>query len=216
MKLLLRSDFRDYYDHHFDILLKPEIHHVFHRTAKDRTSRLDLLDYMSGQMNLLTPTYGTVREVADKLRFSHEDKHLVVYTNPYAHRGDGKERVTLKSALKRYPNKDCSLYLKPDEGTKSYRLLSIGHSIRYLMSYESTHTWKSNVGDVDIELLENPPKITSHHYPMFAVDFVISGGIPYAIDFNSAPGLAGTPVESLIDPKTIVKEIKEWMIESMS
>lgn len=216
MKLLLRSDFIDYYDDYFDTLKKPEVHHTFHRTSRDKTPRLDLLDYMSGQLRLLTPPYGSVREVSERIRFNQSEKHLVVYNNPYAHRGDGKEKVSLKSALQRYPNKPCSLYMKPDEGIKSYRLLSIGESIRYLLSYESTHSWKSNVGEVRVEIIQDPPHIVSHHYPMFAIDFVVSGGVPYAIDFNSAPELHNTPIHDLVRPEEIVKEIRRWMITSMS
>lgn len=216
MKIILRSDFIDYYDAYFDTLKKPEVHHTFHRSSKDRTARMDLFSYMSEQLKLLTPLHGTVREVSERVRLNMENKHVVVYTNEYAHRGDGKERVGLKTALKRHPNRHCSLYMQPDDGTISYRFLSIGVSLKYLMSYKSNHAWKSNVGNVEINLLENPPDIKSYHYPMFAIDFVISRGLPYAVDFNSAPSLAGTPIEKVLKPQTIVEEIRTWMMASMS
>lgn len=217
MKVVLNSDFIDYYDHWFDRIYTPEVHLTFNRKSIGVTPRLELLDYMSSELGLAVPEFGTVKEVANRLRLFDSATYLVVYTDDMKHRGDGKEKVSLKSALKRFPNKPCSLYLPPDEKSKSYRLLSIGRNTTYLMSYQSTHSWKSNVGEVGVKMVDGVvPLVSSPHYPLFSIDFVVSNGIPYAVDFNSAPGIGGTPVEEVLEGQEIVKEIKTWMIASMS
>jgi hypothetical protein len=217
MKLVLSSDFVDYYDTHFDVIKSPTVHSVFRRSSKDRTARLELLSHMREQMSLMVPAFGTVREVARLVRFDQAEKHLVVYTNEFSHSGDGKERVGLKSALSRFPLKPCSLYMEPDEKSQSFKYISIGSEIRFLLRYTSNHTWKSNVGDVSIEMVEYTGEpIVSYNYPMFAIDFVMSNKVPYAVDFNASPKLSGTPVEDILEPGIIVKEIKKWMMDSMS
>lgn len=217
MKVVLNSDFIDYYDHWFDRVYTPEVHLTFQRKSIGFTPRLELLDYMSSELGLTVPEFGTVREVASRVRLFDSNIFLVVYTDDMKHRGDGKEKVSLKSALKRFPNKPCSLYIPPDEKSKSYRLLSIGKNTTYMLSYQSTHAWKSNVGDVEVKIVDGVvPLVSSRHYPLFAIDFVVSGGVPYAVDFNSAPGIGGTPIEDVITGEEIVKEIKTWMIAAMS
>lgn len=217
MKLILESDFSDYYDYQFDVIKTPSVHHIYRRSSRDRTPRLELLSYVRDQMGLLVPEFGTVREVSERVRFDKSGKHLVVYTNEFSHFGDGKERLGLKSALSRFPLKPCTLYMQPDEKAQSFKYVAVGHDMRVLLRYTSNHEWKSNVGDVSIEVVEyKGDKLVSHHYPIFSIDFVVSNGIPYAVDFNSSPKLMGTPVEELLEPEEIVEEMKRWMIDSMS
>lgn len=227
MKLLLRSDFIDYYDHHFDVLTRPQVHLTYSRLSRNNYTRQDNLMYMRENLNLLVPEFGTVSEIHRRLRFSTRTPEVVVYLDPKAHQGDGKEKLLLEDALRKHPNSLCTLYLS-DEPSVSYRLVGVGEvGPRVWLKYSSSnHHWKSNVGEVEIERIawsgaKKPdhghiPNVVSHVAPLFAIDFVAHGGNMYAIDFNHSPLLRWTGVEELIEPEEIVKEIKQWTIQAMS
>lgn len=227
MKLILRSDFIDYYDHHFDILSRPQVHLTYSRMSRNNHTRLDNLVYMRENLNLLVPEFGTVDEISKRMRFSTRTPEVVVYLDPKAHQGDGKEKLPLEDALRKHPQNLCTLYLS-EEPSVSYRLIGIGENgPRVWLKYSSSnHPWKSNVGEVDIERVawrgtKKPdrghiPSVVSHISPVFAIDFVANGGNMYAVDFNHSPLLRWTGVEELIEPKEIVEGIRQWMIQAMS
>lgn len=209
LKVILKSDFLDYYDHWFDRLTNKEPHITFSRFSKDRTPRSKWFQHMENDLGLLTAPHGLVTDVADTVAVSPEDTQMIVYLDEFSHRGDGKVKVSVNTAREKYPDKFCSLYMQPDEPSLSYRILVIG-SRQYLLRYQSNHPWKSNVGDVDIKLSSRPFKpLEFSHFPMFSVDFVVSGDVPFAVDFNSAPGLRWTPLEELVDGREIVKEVSD-------
>lgn len=218
MRLVLETDFSDYYDDYFDKRKNPSVHHTLWRFSKDKTPRLELLSYMKNQLSLIVPEFGTVREVANRIRLDTTNKHVVVYHDEFSHYGDGKEKVGINSAFKRFPLKPCSLYMSPDEKSESLKYVSIGLGTHFLLKYTSNHGWKSNVGDVSVELLGHGDTgpIQSHHYPVFSIDFVVSNKIPYAVDFNASPKLGGTPIENIMPPDEVVREIKSWIVQSMS
>lgn len=226
MKLLLRSDFIDYYDHHFDTLDRPRIHMNYQRMSRVNYTRHDNFLYMRETLNLLTPEFGIVEDMHRRFRFSTRLPDVVVYIDDKAHQGDGKEKLGLEEAMRKYPQSLCSMYLKEEPST-SYRVVAIGEDgPRVWLKYQSlTHPWKSNVGDVEVEKVawkgtKKPdrghiPNIVSYNSPIFAVDFVAFNGNLYAIDFNHSPLLRWTGIEELVEPKMIVKEIRKWMIRAM-
>jgi hypothetical protein len=214
MKLVLFSDFTDYYDHCFDTISQPEPHLTYKRLSRTEYTRSHVFDYLSKELNLLTPTYGTVKEVREKLRASYQEPYVVVYHDERAHRGDGKSRMKLSAAPS---DALCSVHIPSD--STSLRLVLLGcRGQSFWLKYQSNHVWKSNVGNVTIERTSGESNIVlSKLSPLSAIDFVVGfDGLLYAVDFNTAPQLSGTPLESVLDPNTIKEEIYKWMIEAMS
>jgi hypothetical protein len=231
MRLL--SDFRDYYDHWFDLNLN-DAAPVFERMAGERSlSRRDVLRAFSA-LGIETPEHGTVTEVIDKVRtgelmnsFSPEEQErlldmgfgdVVVYLDEYAHRGEGKERINWRTALDQYPDHYATHYIMtyPSENTGlSLRNLSVGR-LRVMIRYANENDWRSNYGDpliMPLASLEIPEDIQvplTFHYPLYAIDYLDMGKAYKAIDFNSAPQIRGTGLENMIEPKTLVKQIEAW------
>lgn len=215
-KITLRSDFHDFYDHHFD--LDGEI---FDRFSRQGMSRREMFKYLS-KIGLDIPLYGTPPEILDQLdsglRCSDDIGHkineqlidLVVYLDEMAHRGEGKIKVLLCQAINDYPEHFCSLYIPHlSRETISLRYLQIGDKIFWLR-YTSSDDWRSNCGNVQIEVLTQEkdgyhPRLP---YPLFAVDFVIGGDKFYAVDFNTAPGINHTGIEKLLSGKEAADAIK--------
>ncbi len=206
MDVQISSDFHDYYDHMFE--LRGELFLRMSRTQLHRMKAFELLQ----SMGLTLPFHGTVKLVWDMLSDTH--RQVVVYQDPFAHRSEGKERMALRNALDKYPDAYCSLFVVSN--SMSWRYLRIGSTVWWLR-YTSNDSWRSNQGsEVDICLVGNPgiSVIDLEHEPLLAIDFIRSiGGIFYAIDYNTAPGLKGTPIEKLKSPTDIVNLIKTWIDE---
>lgn len=238
MKLRLYSDFRDYYDHMFD--LEGEIHS---RRAEGGLHRREMFSYLES-CGYHVPINGTVREVVGRrtedyfhsmerdarhflkyqdsihLRSNFETNILllVVYTDPTAHRGEGKLVMNASTALHSYPENYCSVYAGRYEPkvTTSFRFLQIGDRSWYLV-YQSQDSWRSNVGEeVQIDLVGENPR--GYHpcirEPIFAVDLVQSFTTMYCVDFNTAPGLKGSPIEDILTATEVVELIKRAVQDS--
>jgi len=198
MKLQLKTDFLDYYDHWFDVQGQ-----LFERISTSGMNRLQMLDFLS-ERQVQTVPYGYVHEFRGHSSF----EELVVYTNPMSHRGEGKVKLTVKEACDKYPDNLCSLFLSENQKAVSYRHLQIGEIFVWL-KYESLTDWRSNNGDVEIEIIdyfyERPYAID---IPLFAIDFIMFKEKLYSMDFNIAPQIKGTGIETLIKSKEIVELIK--------
>ena len=207
----------DYYDHYFNIKGKH-----FARYSENNISRLEMFDMMD-DWNLYTPDY----DISKNLSARHYNYYneVVVYLDQYSHRGEDKIKLTLADAKRQYPNKLASLHystvFKQYKST-SYRLLQIG-SMRYWLFYGSKNDWRSNNGDVEIKKVieDKYYGYTKIPYPLYAIDFVEKINnrvlkekeILSAIDFNTAPGLKGTPLEGELDSKEVVDSIKNFYKE---
>lgn len=201
MKVKLATDFLDYYDHHFD-----REGQIFPRFTNDGRERLTTLMWLRSR-HLHVPVFG---------RCSHMQKDfspkslVVVHLDELAHCGDGKILVTYHEALKLFPNCLVVEYLAGEIPGLSFRYLSIGKRT-WLLEYRSKNDWRSSCGEVDISIKQELDSSKAHisSLPLFAIDFVKDSDIFYAIDFNSAPGLKYTGLDSILKPAQVVELIKE-------
>lgn len=208
MKVSLKSDFRDYYDYMFD---RSGV--LYERMSETELSRREAFGKMLS-MGLNIPPVGTP-VVFDEFGFSKLAPKLVIYHDQYRHRGEGKSLVSWTEGYEVYSDKFASIYVCDEHmPATSYRYLRIGNTVVFL-KYTSLNDWRSNCGDVQIsqeyslwrDVQDNDPRET----PLLAIDFVKSKhDIPFALDWNTSPGLKGTPMQELISASDIVRNIKEW------
>ena len=222
MRIALKSDFRDYYDHGFEAP-HPTHTRLWERYARGGLGRPDLFAYLDG-LGLRTPTHGSTRQVIKQALGDHAPGvraglmkylELVVYTDPFAHQGAGKIKVTMVEAIESYPNHfaaEC-IPANPEGLGESLRYLRIGRR-QFWLRYASANDWRSNAGEVTVGVLgeENPlPEVGCDGiaWPLFAIDFIPAWGRSglYAVDFNAAPGLAGTGIEHYLPAREAYEEI---------
>jgi hypothetical protein len=210
MRVKLRSDFWDYYDHCFDVIADL----TFERFSYGGMSRREMFEFLES-IGLHVPPYGRPRDVLDQLDdFSKEHPQLVevvVYLDERAHRGKEKIKVLLPQAMEKYSGHLVSQYIPalPSGNGLTWRYLQVGDKIFWLRYY-SCNDWRSNCGDVIVEVLSRE-KDSYHpniHYPLFAVDFIPAGSVLYAVDFNVAPQIKGTGVEDLLPAREAAEAIK--------
>lgn len=178
-KVALRTDFHDYYDHYFDLQGM-----IFERFSYQGMQRKSMLDFLS-DVGFDTPLYGTVQEVYDQID-DIDFLEVVVYLDQMAHQGEGKIKIPMRQAITEYPDHLCSVYIPPKTGqVRSLRYLQVGNK-RFWLKYASKDDWRSNYGDVEIEVLTQV-KDGYHakiHYPLFAIDFIANTNELMAVDFN--------------------------------
>lgn len=226
MLIQLKSNFQDYYDHHFTGSWQtPDV--VFPRFSNGGLSRPEMFALLS-KHNIATPTHGFVKEVVPELKealetsdfgFFEDYLEVVVYLDEYAHKGEQKIRLTYNEALAKYPKYFCAEYVPVlSSGTGvSFRHLRIGLR-QFWLQYVSLDDWRSNCGDVQIEVLReeeriNDPKdvLILQDRPLVAVDFIPYEDHLLAIDVNTAPGLQKTGIEDYMVAKDVFEEIKDYL-----
>lgn len=198
MKLKLVSDFHDYYDPWFD----RDGDTVFRRMTTDGPSRIQMFDIFSKKKSVYNPPiHGIVRDIWK------ESQKLVVYTDLRAHCGEGKELLPSEQAYQKYPYAFASEYIETDKPA-SLRTLQIGW-VSYYIHYESDDKWRSNVGDVNIELRGMGAQ-NEHleEWPLVAIDYVIGKNGPQAVDLNVAPGIRHTGIEDHLKGPEVVDLIR--------
>lgn len=219
IRIELRSDFRDFYDHWFDA---PPCDIFLDRMMTGGLSKREQFQLLE-RIGFTTPLNGIVEEVWDK-----SANHLVVYTNEQSHCGEGKELYHKSQAVAFVPKLYCSIFIPttedPQERAVSRRLLAIGDRMWWLR-YESEGRWQSNnapttsISVVSETLNRRNYALEGEHdfaplaaYPLFAVDFVESlvNGQLLAIDFNSAPGLKNTGIEEYVSAVEVVGLLAEF------
>lgn len=222
MKIILKSNFLDYYDHAFDVYAG-ELGLVIdvERFSKTTLKRRDAFIKMQS-IGLHTPVFETVIWLDEMgLDLHKTNPEVIVYFDELAHRGEEKQVIRYANAWAMYPSKLCSLYIEPIDKPTSYRYLRIGSRIFWLQ-YTSNDSWRSNCGtDVEITLLESItatqlfetlPSADPNETPFLAIDFVKSKmGLFFAIDWNTSPGLRCSPIETEMTPDEIYQEIKDWL-----
>lgn len=225
--LELKSDFRDYYDHWF-AGTGQRADDIYERQSRSGMERPAMLNYLK-DLGVTTPAFGTVQELASRMasfaqglsidtlkQLLHDAGDVVIYTDPGAHGGGGKIKLSLAAALEQYPNHFASEYI-PNTASghgQSIRYLRIGQR-QFWLRYSSRDDWRSNCGDVEIEFLGEDFSATPRalmgpsHVPIFAIDFVFSTHM-YAVDYNIAPRLTGTGLEDVMPGHAVFEEIRNW------
>ena len=230
-KIVLNSNFTDYYDYQFETktsserlhLLSDENYffHYFNRNSTNDISRTEQFEILNS-VGFETLEFKKIKDWTNK-----KDRDLiVVHLDEYSHRGDNKKLMTYLAALQNYPEYKATEFVRTISGnltgSKSYRLLSIGGEIYAHLKYISDF-WKSNMNP-KIEILDinnTPSKFLwncqqlDKKYPLWAIDFICKPNsfCMYAIDLNTSPGLKDTGLEDRINPKEIYNAIYNWYEE---
>lgn len=210
MKVVLRSDFLDYYDHWFDKITTPaQVHRIFERYSFQGLRKPAQLDYLASQ-GLRVPRSGPPAQLL------MDCPKIVVYDDVRAHRGLGK-RVACRvedfgdaTFAAEFIDAEA-LYNK----ATSFRQLGIG-ARRFSLKYESLDPWRSNVApfnyDVEISLIDRIlPDVSKQEYALYAIDFVENEAGFWAVDFNTAPGLRGTGLEDVLAGREVYETIRDWV-----
>jgi len=227
-KVAINSDFIDFYDHAFYPRAAADL--VWDRRSRNQMSKADQFALLEN-LGFKVPEHGTVVDLYNLFRekfpeFGDElfelytaTINVVVYLDPFAHRGEGKILTTLADALREHPHLYCSRFVEtaPQLPTMqcatSYRHLQIGRR-SFCLRYTGFGSWMSNhAEEVEVEFLfegyEGRGPLSSHvPYPVFAIDMVQSGPWLYAVDFNTAPGIDGTGIP--LSPQEIYELVAEW------
>lgn len=203
LKLKLKSDFSDWYDHAFDLEGLE-----FKRMMTDGPSRPEMFKLFS-KLKIKTPLYGTYNQIKDSLS---KESYVVIHYDEKAHCGEGKCKKQIKDLspfdknffLVEYINTEYSNYK-----SSSSRILCIGdRSFKYI--YKNYDDWRSNYGASvisEFKEIKTPSWRSYIDKPLFAIDFVIG----LAIDFNVSPGTYNTGVKDYMSAAQIVLEIKNWI-----
>jgi hypothetical protein len=207
VKLQLRSDFRDFYDHMFD-----RSGDVFERFTRTDMHRRDVFELLS-RAGYKVPPHGTAAKIKSVFHAPDDGWTVVAYDDPFAHRGEGKRKTGVNTLD---PETYCSLYLgtlsEITATNVSYREVWIGR-LWIGMCYRSNDEWRSNVGDVEIVttgMSEDIPRPDAFvNFPLVAVDLVGSMDDGYAVDLNTAPGLSA--VRDMLRAGEVVDHIKEFL-----
>jgi hypothetical protein len=216
-RIILKSDFRDFYDYWFDNHYGVGNELTFYRISKGGMNRIEIMEHFKS-FGYSVPEFGFVKNMI--ITPEHKKQMWVVHTNIDVHRGEGKDLVSGEKALSYYPNEFCVSYKgNPESVGKSFRKLVIGNR-NFTIFYKSEDDWRSNCGNVeckiDLEYLSNVPrdKVFNRKFcnlPLFAVDGVVYNGEGYYLDFNIAPGIP-KEIRSVISDKEIADEIKNWIL----
>lgn len=235
MKIKLVSDFRDYYDHWFDLEGEP-----WERLSTGGMDRPAMLSYLESHgiptvghdwVRIWKSLCGPQRIGLGNKSYTFpgcDDMLVVVYTALRSHRGEDKLLMPLSEAVERFPAAYASQYQDTAVRGYSERLLVVGGQ-GYRYSYQSDSDWRSNCGnEVTISKpvrwpLNHEEKAIAKEWPLFAIDYVRrerSKGMeptcmPWyvACDFNIAPGLKGTGMEDLLAPLDAAALIMEAIEE---
>jgi hypothetical protein len=216
MKIGLRSDFNDYYDHCFTTPWEVADKLVERLTTVGMPNATTLL-YLDS-IDLVTPTHGRVQELVPVVversgmpaAIAEKLFELVVYTDEYGATDSNKLRLNCLEAVARYPEAYASVFIpsSPETGGSSLRYLRLGMRAFWLR-YTSKDDWRSHHGSMQIELLGEESRASEPHaipYPLFAIDFVKSDRL-YAVGLDIAPRLQGTGIEHLITADEVYQEL---------
>lgn len=198
LKIAVKSDFIDYYDYAFDSIYDAD--YILKRYSRSGMNRIEMFDFLKS-VGLKIPKVGTCSELTT------DCSRVVVYLDVNAHRGEGKILLSANDAKELYPHHFASEYIPLNYGI-SYRLISIGK--RSWMLRYSSNDWRSNCGEVKIELLKEVENNLSINRPLYAIDFVGNIEDPIAIDFNIAPQVKGTGLGRILKPKDVYQLMIEW------
>lgn len=200
---VLKSNFRDWYDHAFANPLGEGAEVVFERLDRTLMDRAEAFALMEAA-GIPCVRHGTPVQVQ---MAGGGVTNVVYYADLYAHRGDGKHVLPSNRA---HTRGFCSEFVgrhRPNGPSFSLCHLQVGERC-WLVRYRSENDWRSNCGDVSWDIidgyedhLELYKHDVFHPYPIWAIDFV---GMQ-AVDFNTAPGL--TPIQGCVSAAEVVSLI---------
>lgn len=217
----LKSDFRDFYDHHFagSFAVDAPVYERF-ASSRERDRKTD---------HLLLRCAGLRTPSGQALGCWPGETLVVAYVDERAHRGDGKRMGTVDALLREglSGNTYAVQWVGGDAARgRSLRLLSCGRS-HYWLTYRQRDPaeWRSNVGDVEVALAdEAPPRLVERaidaagrlqfglHEPLTAIDFVRDDtGRFLAIDINTAPGLPDDIITEAERPANASRVVAEFI-----
>ena len=212
MKIKLISDFRDFYDHHFDI-----DGFIYHRNTHTHFKREDDLKLLR-KARFYTPKFGRVYINNYKMIECIKRNGIVLYEDEYQHKAEGKILILNINDLNfnKYEGMLWSEYI-PSEYAYHWRMLTIGDFYVY-MKYTSDHIWMSNKGNVIVEIVQygyiNDSRLeyikNIRDLPLIGVDGRYYKGNFVTFDLNTAPQLMGTGIEAILKPKDVVNLIKKF------
>lgn len=229
-KLVLNShggNYSDYYDHHFESpYFCPPGTPTWVRNSRSFPLREESFRELE-RASIPTPRWGKVSALADELiELEQPPVQVVVYTDESYHQGMGKELCGLDFALHAYPNLLACEYIPPFSSEFkgiSRRWLMIGESA-WTLEYRSTSDWRSNVGEVEIDVL-GPLEdkilkskliqlMVQYKSPIFAIDVVPArGDLWLATDLNLAPGMHNSGIKEFVPPAKAASLVKEFYHE---
>lgn len=150
---------------------------------------------------------------------------VVVYLSEYGgHVGQDKVRMSAVQARKEHPACLCTRFLPPDRPADapagvqgvSERDLVCGNAVLHLRLL--SRDWRSNVQTTTAVWGEVTPRLETGPYglatdallgPLFAIDYVQSQGVRWAVDFNTSPGATDAPVH-LLPGGTLMGAVQAW------
>lgn len=146
-----------------------------------------------------------------------EHTRIVVYTDEYAHRGEGKILVTAEEALDKYPDLYCSQYVptRPDGGSASERVVTVGGTCFRIE--QASSDWRSNCGpDAEFAITHSfaATPIWLVNTPIFAIDYIRCGNQFLAIDFNEAPDI--NPLEKYLSSTSVYDVVSNFLAEKVT
>lgn len=211
MRLL--TDHAQFYDALFDTQ-EP----VFHRMAFTRggwSKRVQFAQFAA--LGLPTPPHGLVRELAAAFRRSlpwgvpgaaARDVSCVVYLDELAHRGGGKQLLSLREAEALHPDAYASMFVPQQAGPAAFRLARVGRLAFWLRQLGERASWKSNAADRET-VLEKQELADLGPVPrvMWAVDFIAGPSGLLALDFNTAPDLSTLGETGALTPEEVHREL---------
>ena len=222
MRIALKSDFRDYYDHGFEA---PHPTHtwLWERYARGGLARPDRLAYLAG-LGLRTPLHGSTRQLVERVLAEQPPGvrarlmphlELVLSTDPLAHPGTPKVKMTMAEAIDFYPDHFAVEFspANPQGHGESLRYLRIGRR-QFWLGYASANHWRSTAGETMVGVLAEEKPLPEAGcdgmvWPLFAIDFIRAWGrgALYAVNFTTAPALAGTGIERCLPARAVYEEI---------
>ena len=230
--------YTDYYDHQFD--RKDSNTPIWNRNNRkfpNRSEQFAIIHKYFGCNSPNSEYTGIGLEPCEwwncwgTKQYLQGDEKLVVYTDETFHMGQGKIIHDLFNdpMPAEYLQLNAVMFFEnpfPERGKSlSKRLLAVGNKM-FWIEYVSYEEWQSNVGDGEINILEQ--EVTQEHRqnmlsimrdlrsPLLAIDFVPNldehgdAVVWYATDLNLAPGIKSSGIEKVLSATEFVQEIKNF------
>lgn len=205
--MILKSDFRDYYD--FAFSGRGPVLRRMTTEGPDKPEQFRLL----AAAGYRVPEHGAL----ESLQWWIGAKY-VVYDDIAAHCGNGKRLIDLRDWPLRDMRKFAARFVGTGGFPESVRRLQIGRRV-FAVNYISDDSWRSNCGDVTCHVAGEfdpyPPTGPLPACPLFAIDLVLGDDGEYtAVDLNVAPGVRGIGLERFLKPFDVVGEIEAVALSS--
>jgi hypothetical protein len=198
MNIQLESDFIDFYD--FDLpMSKPTARIVWNRFHPTDVGKIEGLKQLKDLGWKVVP-FGNVVDLLEALpeEARVDEVEVVVYFDEYIHGGYASEKLPIQQAALECPTYNASLYIPQELYPTVYRLYGVGAE-RHVVKIWSDDDWRSNWGNERRKRVFE--RVTTGSIPLrsfppvWCVDMVkTTWGDYLAIDFDTAPKLADTPL----------------------